>query len=312
MEKKQLVKKPLVTISILSWNAKSDLRYTLRELQKQTYSDIEVIVVDSASTDGSPQMVEEKFPEVKLIRMPRNLGIEGWNWGFVNARGKYIIALDQDSHPAKEAVEQMVTELEKDAKLGIIACNIVNYKNKHSEFKYLPAGNSQKSFDWYDFIGCGAVIRKSVLEKVGYFSERLFLYGHEIDLALRVIDAGYKVRLYPNIIVYHRKAPTHHTSGRGIFYSTRNFPLMAWRRFPLGDALSTTFAVFIENGILSLRGRNLSAYLKGVLFWFLGLIWIPERRKTVSEKTMAKVRKHFPFTMKNLVKRFLGTYNITE
>jgi len=113
---------PLVTVNILSWNRKEDLRESLIELKKTTYPNIELIVVDNASTDGSPEMVEREFPYVKLIKMPKNIGIAGWNIGFEKANGKYIMVLDDDSYPAPDAIELMVEEFEKaDEDVGIIA-----------------------------------------------------------------------------------------------------------------------------------------------------------------------------------------------
>lgn len=303
-------KGPLVSVCILSWNRKREVMKTIKRVRESTYKNLEIIIVDNASTDGTAEEVIQNFPEVIVLKSPKNIGIAAWNWAFANARGEFILTLDDDSHPTKEAVEQIVSELEKKPKLGIVACNIFDYKNKHSTFKYLPKDQRQP-LDWPEFVGCGAAIRKNVLQKVGYFSDRLFIYGHELDFALRVIEAGYEVRLYPNIIVYHRISPTQRFSSRSVFYRTRNFLFTAWKYFPLGAALSITFAVLIENGILSLKSKNLIVYFRGVLFGLLGLPWILKERKVVSRETIKKVRKNFPFTTRNLVRRFLKTYTIS-
>ena len=70
---------PLVTVNILSYNRKDDLRNTLTKVFEQDYKIIEVIVVDNASSDGSCEMVESEFPQVKLIRLKEIIGIAGWN-----------------------------------------------------------------------------------------------------------------------------------------------------------------------------------------------------------------------------------------
>ena len=78
---------PLVTVNILSYNRKDELRNTLQKVYEQDYENIEVIVVDNASSDGSPEMVDKEFPGAKLIKLEKNIGIAGWNEGFVGARG---------------------------------------------------------------------------------------------------------------------------------------------------------------------------------------------------------------------------------
>jgi len=66
---------PLVTVNILSYNRKDELRFTLTKVYEQDYKNIEVIVVDNASSDGTLEMVEEEFPNVKLIKLDKNIGI---------------------------------------------------------------------------------------------------------------------------------------------------------------------------------------------------------------------------------------------
>ena len=85
---------PLVTVNILSFNRKDELRNTLTKVYEQDYKNIEVIVVDNASSDGSPEMVKNEFPKVQLIQLEKNIGIAGWNEGFEIAKGEYVLVLD--------------------------------------------------------------------------------------------------------------------------------------------------------------------------------------------------------------------------
>jgi len=73
---------PLVTVNILSYNRKDELRNTLTKVYEQDYKNIEVIVVDNASNDGSSEMVIKEFPNAQLIQLEKNIGIAGWNEGF--------------------------------------------------------------------------------------------------------------------------------------------------------------------------------------------------------------------------------------
>ncbi len=89
---------PLVTVNILSFNRREELRNTLTKVFEQDYKNIEIIVVDNASSDGSSEMVKNEFPDVQLIQLEENIGIAGWNEGFKAAKGVYVLVLDDDSY----------------------------------------------------------------------------------------------------------------------------------------------------------------------------------------------------------------------
>src|SRR3954447_20527482 len=90
---------PTVSIVFLVYNRREELRISLRAmLASSDYprSNVEVIVVDNASTDGSAAMVRDEFPEVRVIVRERNVGVSGWNDGLQIARGDWVLALDDD------------------------------------------------------------------------------------------------------------------------------------------------------------------------------------------------------------------------
>src|SRR5438552_17543630 len=88
---------PSVTIVFLVFNRRDELRESLRRMLHESDYEagrVDVIVVDNASTDGSGAMVGDEFPNVRLIRHERNVGVSGWNDGFAAAWGEYVLALD--------------------------------------------------------------------------------------------------------------------------------------------------------------------------------------------------------------------------
>src|ERR671932_631933 len=87
---------PAVTIVFLVHNRREELRTSLRQMLAEP--DVEVIVVDNASQDGSAQMVREEFPEARVIERADNIGVAGWNDGFAVARGDWVLALDDDCY----------------------------------------------------------------------------------------------------------------------------------------------------------------------------------------------------------------------
>ena len=207
---------PLVTVNILSWNRKDHLHEALIELKKTTYPNIELIVVDNASEDGSPEMVEREFPYVKLIKMPKNIGIAGWNTGFEKANGKYIVVLDDDSYPAPDAIELMVEEFEKaDEDVGIIAFQVKS-----------AVDNRCLTSDWPNqmitFWGCGAGIKKDLIDRIGGYEPKFFLYMNEKEFSIRALKNGFKTIYCKDIIAYHKSSSVHRTNYRSFFYANKN------------------------------------------------------------------------------------------
>jgi len=275
-KKRQSSKKPLVTVNILSWNRKKDLRYILYELRKQTYSNIEIIVVDNASTDGSQEMVEKKFPEVKLINIPKNTGIEGWNWGFVNAKGKYIVVLDDDSYPEKDAIEKMVDVFKSHPSVGVVAFKII-----HPSTGYVFTNSWSPKVT--GFCGCGAGIRAKVLTKSGYYSEDNFLYFIERDLAIRIWEAGYSTVYRDDIIVYHKQAQVSRCPSKlEMFYAFRNGLWFLFRYFDVEYIFIGAIRESITYFVVTLQAKALTTWLRAILGAIAGLGKILPKRKRVS------------------------------
>jgi len=193
---------PLVTVNILSFNRKDELRNTLQKVYEQSYKNIEVIVVDNASSDGSPQMVKKEFPEVILVELEKNIGIAGWNTGFEIAKGEYVLVLDDDAYPARNAIELGIKEILKDSKAACIAFNIsdLNKKNKFRT-KWLPAKEVSKC-EWPVFVGCAALFRKKMLLRHP-MPEDYFVYQHELPISATIYTQGGK-------IIYLKDASAHH------------------------------------------------------------------------------------------------------
>ena len=107
-QKKALESAPAVSIVILSYNRIDSIREALTELQKQHFQDFEVIVVDNGSQDGSPQLIEEEFNEVRLIKLPHNIGIAARNRGIEISRGEFIVLMDDDAVLEADWIENAI------------------------------------------------------------------------------------------------------------------------------------------------------------------------------------------------------------
>jgi GT2 family glycosyltransferase len=190
---------PLVTVNILSFNRKDELRNTLTKVYEQDYKNIEVIVVDNASSDGSPEMVAQEFPNVILIKLEKNIGIAGWNRGFEIAKGEYVLVLDDDSYPDKQTIQRGILVMNNHANYGAIAFNIFNLRYEKSETEDFLENP-------YFFNGCGALIRKSIFDLIGYYSELIFIYYNELEFCSRLYDCGYKVTYLKDTNCFHNQS----------------------------------------------------------------------------------------------------------
>jgi len=270
---------PLVSVVMVSWNRKKDVEEGLTKLRESSYLNMEIIVVDNASIDGTPEMIEERFPEVHLIKIPRNIGIEGYNVGFVNSKGKYIMVLDDDSYPEKNAISSLVKEMKNDINLGLIACCIINKDDKKVTHDDYWKGRYTITF-W----GSGAFVRKDVLEKVGYYSYDFFLYANEADLAIRILNEGYNLKYCDNIIVHHLVSEKGRTSARHIYFGLRNRIWIYIKYYPLLLGLIRFLVTSIRFLKISLREKHFEIFLKGFFHGVFGGIKQFKKRKPMNQR----------------------------
>lgn len=193
---------PLVTVNILSYNRKEELRNTLTKVLEQDYKNIEVIVVDNASTDGTQVMIRTEFPIVHLIESGKNVGIAGWNKGGKIASGQFILFLDDDSYPETGSILKGVESILSDSKIGVAGFEIFNKNLDLVENKNAIEVYKKKKFS-PGFIGCGALVNRNLFVALNGFNTNIFLYHHEYDFSARVYNLGYRVILLEGVRVIH-------------------------------------------------------------------------------------------------------------
>lgn len=223
-----------ISIIIVSFNTINLLRDCLQSLVKEAGNvNYETIVIDNASKDGSADMVECEFPEVKLIRSEINLGFGAANnLGFAKARGEYIVLLNSDAFLKPHALEKALTYMQADSTIGLGGARLVGPKeewqpsarmfpsllndfltisglsSKYPKSRFFGRvdrtwadPNQAAMVDWVP--GAFSIIPRSVLEEVGYFNEDFFLYYEEVELCKRINSAGYKIWYWPDVVVTH-------------------------------------------------------------------------------------------------------------
>lgn len=217
--------KKLVSVVVLNWNGKKHLKICLDSLKEASYKPVEVIVVDNNSTDGSAEMVEKEYPFVVLIKNKKNVGYAGGNnIGIQKSNGEYIFILNNDTKLAKNFLEPLVLDMERDKNLACVQPKLVYAQSPHvlnavgsfftrTGFLYhygyrksAKLAKYNKKLFIYSAKGAAMLLRKSALDTVGLFDEDFFIFFEETDLCHRFWLSGYNVLYQPASVVYHYEA----------------------------------------------------------------------------------------------------------
>ncbi len=222
----------LVSFLIPTCNRKTVLLDTLAQVLQcgLPASQFETIVVDNASTDGSADAVTEAFPDVNLIRLDRNAGPCAKNLALQQSHGRYVVFLDDDSHPTPGSIRRMLEHFEADLKLGAAVFTVT-----------LPDGSQECSAYPSVCIGCGTGFRRNAVEAAGGLPVDYFMAAEEYVLSLRLLDAGWDVRRFDDLHVMHLKTPGARHPRRITRLDVRNNIALAMRLLPPKWALQ--FAV---------------------------------------------------------------------
>jgi N-acetylglucosaminyl-diphospho-decaprenol L-rhamnosyltransferase len=226
-----------LSIVIVNWNVKNLLHDCLCSLLDacQTASKLatEIIVVDSASTDGSPQMVRDEFPQARLIASDENLGYAGGNNTGANAAiGHYIFLLNPDTIVQPDALTQMVDYMNAHPEVGALGPQLLwpdgtiqssrrrfptlgslfwestllgqwFPRNRHAQRYHLAdhPPNQAQEVDWV--VGAAILIRREGWHQVGPIEEDFFMYFEETDWCHRAAEAGWETHYLPDARIIH-------------------------------------------------------------------------------------------------------------
>jgi GT2 family glycosyltransferase/GNAT superfamily N-acetyltransferase len=223
-----------ISIVIVGWNAKRYLELCLESLAAAPPTrSMEIIVVDNASSDGSAEMIENKFPHVKLIRSLENLGFaKGNNVAIRQSQGRYITLVNPDAQVLPGCLDSLADFLDQNPKVGNVGPHVLNPDMTHQNtcrqfpnlwntfcvatglataFKKSRIFSGEHMFYFpHDrslavdvLVGCFWMIRREALEDVGLLDEDFFVYGEDLDWCRRCWKAGWKVVLFPGAEAIH-------------------------------------------------------------------------------------------------------------
>ena len=214
---------PLISVVIVNWNGKHLLTECLDSLRAQDVEDVEVVLVDNGSDDGSASFVRERFPVINVLSLPENRGFAGGNnAGIGAAAGKYIALLNNDTKADPAWLANLLREAEAaPPDVGMWAGKILSYDNPgiidnvglllYPDGLGRGKGRLEKDRGQYDLpgealfpSGCAGLYRKEMLDEIGLFDEEFFAYADDVDIGLRARLAGWKCVYVPSARVYHK------------------------------------------------------------------------------------------------------------
>ena len=233
-----------LSIITINYNGLKDTCELLETLPLEDNS-LEVIVVDNASKENEASIIEQRYPMVKVIRSPQNLGFAGGNnLGIKAAHGRYMFFLNNDTvlrHQTSD-IRPLINRLESSDKIGAV-CPKIRFSWEHHPIQYAgytplspitmrnhAIGFGEDDHGQYDTPyptpyahGAAMMVKREVIDKAGFMPECYFLYYEELDWSMMIRRAGYDIWYEPACTIYHKESQTTgQASALRTYYVTRN------------------------------------------------------------------------------------------
>ena len=232
---------------------------------------MEVIVVDNASQEDEATVIQQKYPQIKVIQSDKNLGFAGGNnIGIKAAQGKYIFLINNDTVFKGFNVQSLINRIESSPKIGAVCPkvrfawdnNLIQYagytplskitiRNQAIGFGEEDRGQYETPHSTPYAHGAAMMLKREVIDKVGLMPECYFLYYEELDWSMMITRAGYEIWYEPACTIYHKESQaTGQNSPLRTYYITRNRFLLVKRNW---NGISKYLSYIYLIGIVALR-----------------------------------------------------------
>ena len=284
--------KPEISVIIVNWKVRPLVEKCLDSIIANSAGiDVEIIVVDNDSRDGTSEMVMAEYPDVRMIALPRNHGFAAANnLALKQARGKYLFFLNPDTRVTPDFLSKMLAYIKDHPEVGIVGPKILNsdrslqlsvrrfpdlfsqilillkLKNVLINNKFL-ANYLFGDFDYEkeqsvdQIMGAAMVMRREVMDKIGRFDQKFFIWFEEVDICKRAQKAGYKVNYYPEASIIHYGGSSFEKqmimwkqlvfNKSLLYYFWKHKPIWQWfillLFMPINLALTFLYVIFLES-----------------------------------------------------------------
>lgn len=305
----------IISVVIVSWNTCDILKECLTSVYQQSnLLDIEVIVIDNASTDGSVKMIKREFPKVKLICNNRNRGFAAANnQGMEIAQGKYILLLNSDTIILKNAIDRVVTFAEEHHDAAVIGCRVLNPDRTLQNtcfmfpsilnlflaatylYKVFPKSKffGRERMTWWNrdtvrkvdvVTGCFMLVRREAIENTGQMDERFFMYGEETDWCYRFKNANWRILFTPDAkIIHYGGKSSEQISDKMLIQLRKSILTFIKKHHSLLYYILSYFLVWLF-------------FLLRIPFWFLNWLFIRGSRKVSRQHMISYAKAVFLMT----------------
>jgi GT2 family glycosyltransferase len=286
---------PFVSIITLNYNQTEATCAFLESTRHLEYPAYEILVCDMASaSDPTERILHGNYPHTRVLKSKKNLGFAGGNnWGMRQAKGDYLFIVNNDTEVTPDLLQKLIEPFDHDPQIGVTCPKIKYYSNRnliqYAGFNPMNVytgrttsiGLMEEDRGQYDVSrttsaahGCAMMVKREILDRVGMFAEKFFLYYEEWDWSARITRANYKIWYTADAEIYHKESLTVGKSNPiKVYYHTRNRILYMRRnsnvfQFAIFTIVFTFFVVpktmivyFFKKEFLQLR-----YFLKGILW----------------------------------------------
>jgi len=281
---------PLVSAMVATRNRLTLLPRALQSLYAQDYPNLEILVLDDASHDGTSDYIRSHHPDIRLFRFDENRGlIAARNLLMREAKGDYLIIIDDDAYFLNvDAISNVVARMEAEPELAIINFRVLDAERRVPVF---PEAEYYTSYYW----GLGHCVRKAVLQETGYYRELVKWGCEESDLSLRVLDRGYRLLQFPHATVMHPHfvpgkslpgSPEYRDMGKAGRLTAKARLLQAWLNEPFPWWGLSTANVLVKHTAKAAWGGFLRHVLRGFYEAFKEFPALKKTRRPVSSRAM--------------------------
>lgn len=308
---------PLVSVIILNYKRLDELRKCLHSASGQDYPNREIIVVDNHSDQDLSSVVAPYGETVMLITLPANLGAcGGRNAGIKAAHGEILVFLDNDVSFASPyeltMIVQAFAEYPQFHVLALQMCEPASGALRLREWCHARYWKDfgQTQFETHYFIEGACAFRRHLFDACGMYYERLFIGNEGHDLALRILDKGFRILYVPHIKVFHSMSAVTRSHERPYYFYTRNYIWITRKDYRLFCGLRFLIPKLAMMLVFSIRERHLRAFFRGLKDGLKGLAQLRGERTPISRQTVRyldRIESFRPSWLKRLGRHWAET-----